>query len=160
MLGSDFKTVFLSVRPARAAVFIDSRDSDWQRTCQRVIEWQSGVWGGSNFIVIPTDGTTISPAFWMLLEIYDPDYLLRYQPTLRDIKIADSQRYATILDSEVVKWLKRHPDQDPDFSKTQIDEQLELLLYPLSRSSTICSKISSDGSRLFITTNTSSKAAH
>jgi hypothetical protein len=131
MLGSEFKTVFLSVRPARAAVFIDKRDTDSVRTCHRVIEWQSAVWGGSDFIVIPTDGTTISPAFWTLLEIYDPDYLLRYQPTLRDIKIADSQEYAKILDSEVANWLKRNPKADPDFSRTQIDNQLEdVLLTP------------------------------
>jgi hypothetical protein len=125
MTGSDFKTVSLSVRPARAAVLIDKRDTEWLRTCHRIIEWQSCVWGGWNFIIVPTDGTTISLDFWTLLEVYDPDYLLRYQPTWRDIKIANPQRYATILERNVAHWLDQHPEADPDFSRTQIDEQTE-----------------------------------
>jgi len=63
------------VRPARVACFIDANAQDWQACALNIIEGFSRVWGGAYFIIIPTDGQTISDAFWRILLAYDPDYL-------------------------------------------------------------------------------------
>lgn len=75
MPNDSYKTFRISVRPARVACFIDSNDPNWQAAALNIIEGFSRVWGGAYFIIVPTDGQTISDAFWRILLSYDPDYL-------------------------------------------------------------------------------------
>lgn len=71
----EFKIVHSLVRPARVAVLLNNDDEDWQDTVLRTIEWCSQHWGGGYFILIPTDGSSITPLFWSILDAYDPDYI-------------------------------------------------------------------------------------
>lgn len=101
MAISDFRTIFAGVRAARVAVFMDATDPEWQETCRRIIECLSSLWGGRYSLIVPTDGTTISPLFWQLLETYDPDYVVRYHKTARDIKLARPDEYCRMRDAGV-----------------------------------------------------------
>jgi len=89
----EFKTVRSGVRPARVAVLVpqESEPIEWLR----VIEVCSQVWGGMYFVVVPTDGTSISDTFWDLLKIYDPDFLTR----LPSVHVADllAQEFTKVL---------------------------------------------------------------
>jgi hypothetical protein len=75
MPSDSYKTFRISVRPARVACFIDVNDQNWQAAALNIIEGFSRVWGGAYFMIVPTDGQTISDAFWRILLSYDPDYL-------------------------------------------------------------------------------------
>ena len=95
----EIQTVFAGVRSPRVAVLLDSSDRDWQESCRRIIECLSCQWGGKNSIIIPTDGRTISTVFWSLLDTYDPDYVISYQKTARDILFARPTDYEALRDS-------------------------------------------------------------
>jgi hypothetical protein len=84
MINDSYKTFRVSVRPARVACFIDANDQDWQAGALNIIEAFSRVWGGAYFIIVPTDGQTISDVFWRILLAYDPDYLWVYDSSPED----------------------------------------------------------------------------
>jgi hypothetical protein len=108
----EFKTVHSWVRPARVAVLLDSADEDWHDTVLRAIEWCSQHWGGAYFILIPTDGNSITPLFWSVLDAYDPDYIYPYCKTLIDWKIAKPAKYDQWLDDQVQTFSQKYPDSD------------------------------------------------
>ena len=78
MPNDSYKTFRVSVRPERVACFIDINEQNWQAGALTIIESFSRTWGGAHFIIVPTDGHTISDAFWRILSSYDPDYLWIY----------------------------------------------------------------------------------
>src|SRR5690242_3790281 len=120
----EFKTVFTSVRPARVAVFIDRSDVDWQDSALRIIEFFATLWGGRHSVIVPTDGNTIAPEFWAILECFDADYLFYYQKTLADKKIAKPDEYARFLESETDRRHGEHGSGDRESSRRMIDQQL------------------------------------
>jgi hypothetical protein len=125
MPTADYKTIFASVRPHRVAVLVDRSDPDWRDTCLRIIEFYSTIWGGKYNIIVPTDGETISPTFWKILEAFDPDYLYVYSKTLLDLKLAKPSQYNDILDRETDKWMaESSPGADRDESRRMIDKEL------------------------------------
>jgi hypothetical protein len=110
--SADFKTLFVSVRPGRVAVLVNSADSDWMHTCVRVLEFLSTVWGGKHSLILPTNGATISETFWQLLEAFDPDYIYYYRKTMEDKRRSEPASYEEILKNEC----ERHgatSDEDP-----------------------------------------------
>jgi hypothetical protein len=80
MANDSYKTFLTSVRPAKVACFININNENWQEGAMTIIKAFSRVWGGAFFIIVPTDGQTISSAFWHILLAYDPDYLWVYNP--------------------------------------------------------------------------------
>ena len=72
--GFGFKTIWSGVRPPKVAVLI-SEESEAEQWLQ-VIDICSQTWGGMHFVVVPTDGVRIIGAFWHLLKLYDPDYVM------------------------------------------------------------------------------------
>ena len=96
-----YETIDARARPARVAVLTDSADSGWRHTTARIIEFLSSVWGGKHSVIIPTDGSTIEPIFWTVLEKFSPDYVFFYQKTWRDIQISDPEKYAVSLESVI-----------------------------------------------------------
>jgi hypothetical protein len=97
----DFKTISAGVRASRVAVLVDAADPDWRETCRRIIECLSAQWGGKYSLIVPTDGTSISPLFWKLLNAYDPDYIVRYHKTARDIMLAHADDYRRMCDTHL-----------------------------------------------------------
>jgi hypothetical protein len=54
----------------------------------------SEVWGGRNFLIIPTDGLRIREKFWEILKVYNPDHIATYNLTLRDLETSQPAEYA------------------------------------------------------------------
>lgn len=102
---------------------MDAADPDWQETCRRIIECLSSLWGGKYSLIIPTDGKTISPPFWHLLEAYDPDYIVRYHKTARDIMLARPDEYRRMRDAYA-----KHVFGDAAILEVEVDKREESLL--------------------------------
>lgn len=97
MVEADWKRIDSLVRPQRYALLINDTPY-WHHTCQRAIEVFTQLWGGAGFIIVPTNGLTIAEKFWDILENYSPDYIGSYKTTLRDLKWADPDDYASHTD--------------------------------------------------------------
>lgn len=97
-------TISASVRPHRVAVLCDIADLEWRRSCRHILEIFSTLWGGHGNIIIPTDGKTIQPFFWKILEKYDPDYICEYRPSLRDLEERNPQAFEQIVARQVEPW--------------------------------------------------------
>ncbi len=119
----EFETVHSLVRPARVAVLLDNADEDWQDTVLRTIEWSSQHWGGGYFILVPTNGSSITPLFWSILDAYDPDYICPYYRTLVDWKIAKPAKYNQWLDNQVQGFSRKYPDSDPAANRIGFEGQ-------------------------------------
>lgn len=119
----EFKTVNSWVRPARVAVLLDKGDKDWQDTVLRTIEWASQHWGGQYFLMIPTDGSSITALFWSILDAYDPDYVYPYYQSLVDWKIAKPDKYHEWLDRQVQDFSKRYPNSNPAAHRQSFEGQ-------------------------------------
>jgi hypothetical protein len=65
------KTIVSRLRPCRCAVLVHQDVPDWQSRVLSIIAWQSTFWGGSDTLIIPTDGKTIDPFFWDILDIHN-----------------------------------------------------------------------------------------
>jgi hypothetical protein len=116
MPESLYRRVTLAARPARIVTFVNSADKEWHELCLRVIERNSIVWGGHYYLIVPTDGRTISPVFWKILEQYDPDYLTYYGKTGRDLQETHPEHFKEL----VAKVLKKHKEDG-----FEIDEDLK-----------------------------------
>lgn len=75
MVADSYKTLRVSVRPPRVVCLVNSNDEYWQERVLIALESFSRMWGGAGFIIVPTDGQTISKPFWQILMSYDPDYI-------------------------------------------------------------------------------------
>jgi len=74
-----YRRVNLGLRAPRLAVLIGS-DCHWGH-CLHLVETLTETWGGATFAVIPTDGQSISPVFWKLLKLHDPDWITVFDGT-------------------------------------------------------------------------------
>jgi hypothetical protein len=86
------------------AVLVDINDGQWQNTCLRVVEYFTRLWGGCGNIIIPTNGETISSQFWKIMECFDPDYLLVYSRTGRDIEIEKPAEFEKAYQRHIAAW--------------------------------------------------------
>ena len=118
-----FKTISLAVRPARIVMLIKNDDSDWQDTILRIIEWFSTCWGGAYSLISPTDGNNIDDEFWLLMEIFDPDYIYYYQKTMLDIKLSRPDEYKNWLKREADDFKEKNPESNPDDTIAFMDKQ-------------------------------------
>jgi hypothetical protein len=62
-----FQTFTARPRPARIAVLTNIHDPDWQDSCLGIIQFLTKLWGGTQAVIVPTDGFTISEEFWAVL---------------------------------------------------------------------------------------------
>lgn len=90
-------------RPPRVAVLMSASDPEWRSTTVRVVEFLCSIWGGKHSIIIPTDGTTIDPTFWRILEKFSPDYVYYYSKTGRDVKKSHPEEFNATLEREVAR---------------------------------------------------------
>jgi hypothetical protein len=106
-------TISASVRPGRVAVLCDIDDPEWMYSCRNILEVFSWVWGGHANIIIPTDGKTIQPLFWQILEKFDPDYICEYRPTFRDLEERDPEAFGLKVAEQLAAWAEGfEPTQD------------------------------------------------
>lgn len=114
-----------TVRPGRVAVLVDVSDAHWQGTCLRVIQYYTKMWGGMGNIIIPTDGNTIAPIFWKVLERFDPDYLYGYRRSWRDVERDEPETFAKVLGAHHAAWRRDIGSDADEFQSAQIHEDLE-----------------------------------
>ncbi len=113
----------MRARPARVAILTDSLDPGWRHTSLRIIELLSAIWGGKHSLIIPTDGTTIDPLFWAILERFSPDYLFRYGKTGIDLKLSNPAEYDARV-KEAIRW--QYPNGIADeLQSHRIDRELQ-----------------------------------
>ena len=117
-----YETIEKRARPARVAVLLDSSDIDWHHTALRVIEFLSSIWGGRHSIIVPTDGLTITPVFWAILEKFSPDYIFFYAKTGEDIRLSRPEEYARLLKAHIEA--NEIDSALSDHAKERIDQEL------------------------------------
>lgn len=98
-----FQTFVTRLRPHRIAILTDLNDKDWQKTCLRIIENLSQIWGGAHSLIIPTDGNIIADVFWEMLSSFDPDVIFRYQKSGYDFSRNEPERFDEHVANEVKK---------------------------------------------------------
>jgi hypothetical protein len=87
-------------RPPRVAVLMNVSDPEWRSPALRVIEFFCSIWGGKHSLIIPTDGKTIDPIFWRILEKFSPDYIYYYSKTGIDLKLSQPDKFNAALERE------------------------------------------------------------
>lgn len=99
-----YRNVTAAVRTPRFAVLVDKNEKYWRASVNGIIQSFSQVWGGEHFVIIPTDGKTISEPFWNILEAYSPDIIGRHIVSFQDMKEAEPKRYAQIKEKHRRDW--------------------------------------------------------
>ena len=118
-----YETIERLARPARIAVLTDSADPAWRHTILRIIEFLSSVWGGKHSVIVPTNGSTIEPNFWTILEKFSPDYVYFYRKTGLDSKISDPEGYSKDLQDRIEQFGLE--SDTLGFEKTHIEKGLQ-----------------------------------
>ncbi|WP_159766070.1 hypothetical protein [Streptomyces sp. HM190] len=111
-----YQNITATVRPPRCAIFINKNSEYWQTAANVAITQASQVWGGRNFLIVPTDGEKIEDKFWELLEAYSPDYLAVCDLTFTDFEEANPDRYAEI------KHLHKNGEPAKEWSDTEFED--------------------------------------
>jgi hypothetical protein len=98
MTTQRFQTIIARARAHRVAVLVDINDPYWEASCVGVVQYLTKLWGGSLTVIVPTDGKTISEEFWAVLSAHDPDKILCYRTTGKDVKIAEPEKFKSYVD--------------------------------------------------------------
>ena len=114
MTTQSFQTILARARAHRVAVLININDPYWETSCVGVIQFLSKLWGGSQAVIIPTDGKTIAEEFWAVLSVHDSDKILCYRTTGADLLIVDPERYQSIVDKWTQENLATSGMEEPD----------------------------------------------
>ena len=67
----------------------------------------------------PTDGGTIQPIFWQILETFDPDHICEYRPSLRDLEERDPQAFEQIVAWRSRVWPDRAQPTDAEMERVR-----------------------------------------
>lgn len=127
MTDVEFKVVRSGVRPHRVAILVPltSGPTEWLQ----VIEVCSQMWGGSYSVLVPTDGDSVAHSFWQLLDIYDPDIVVRWadvtvgEQLTRDIPKRINPFPPITASGELYQYYPIWPDNIP-YPLTKITEVL------------------------------------
>jgi len=144
-----YRNISLLVRPIKVAILIPREDEYWKYIILNIFKFCSQVWGGANFVIVPTDGKEINPVFWNILEQYNPDQVISFIPTLRDLEYArprdfelDQLRYKDYLrenfpfldETQLHDFMVRERLNQNRFSfgiENQLQQQIKHRLSPL-----------------------------
>jgi hypothetical protein len=85
-------------------VLVDINEPKREHSCTRIMEYFTRVWGGCGNIIVPTDGKSIDPLFWSILERFDPDYLETYQRAGADLELEEPARFEEIYKRHITAW--------------------------------------------------------
>ena len=89
------------------------------RSCRHILEIFSTLWGGHGNIIIPTDGSTIQPIFWQILETFDPDHICEYRPSLRDLEERDLAEFEQMVALRGQSWPDRAQPTDAEMERVR-----------------------------------------
>jgi hypothetical protein len=65
------------------------------------MEFLTKLWGGTQAVIIPTDGKSIGDEFWAVLSAHDPDIIYRYQTTGKDLRRLNPKKFSSIVEAHV-----------------------------------------------------------
>jgi hypothetical protein len=117
-----YEMVSKRTRPPRLAIVTNIHDPDWSHTVVRIIEFLGFCWGGKHSLIIPTDGASIAPVFWTILERFGPDYVYVYRKSWGNVKIFAPDRYARELEARLEAWTKEF--SLTDFARNKIEADM------------------------------------
>lgn len=123
MSTQSFQTITARARPHRVAVLVNIDEPHWQVTCLGVIQFLTKLWGGSQSVIVPTDGKKIAEEFWAVLSAHDPDIILCYRKAGNDLKQADPTEFQSTVQQWTEANLARSGMKEEDL-KAHIEEQL------------------------------------
>ena len=107
--------ILSTVRPGRIAFLLNVDESEWKRCCLHIFDHFARLWGGYGNIIVPTDGKTIDPLFWALLEKFDPDHLICYRRSGKDVAIDQPEAFESYLNQHIEGWEKQIGSKAEDF---------------------------------------------
>lgn len=122
----EYKNITASVRSAKVAVLVYSKDEYWRASILNIIQWFSQVWGGMYNIIIPTDGKTIDEKHWKVLEKFNPDYIYHYHPTQHDLRVDSPKKYEELIKKWKAELKKKFPHMNSGEIKKFINDQVLL----------------------------------
>ncbi|MGW7127326.1 hypothetical protein ACWGIA_03085 [Streptomyces bobili] len=99
-----YQNITATVRSPRCAIFINGKSQHWKVAADGAIAKASEVWGGRHFLIIPTDGVSITDKFWEILEVYSPDHLAVFNLTFSDLEVADPKQYRATKERHKKSW--------------------------------------------------------
>lgn len=118
------ETIDSILRPPRVAVFYDSTDKKWGLNLPHLIEVFCTIWGGENFIIVPTDGEEISSTFQKILKTYNPDFIATYQLTGADLQETNPSAFNKIVQSHIDAFKRDNPAYNGNEIEKDIKKQL------------------------------------
>ncbi|WP_263378456.1 hypothetical protein [Granulicella paludicola] len=128
-----FQTFVTRLRPHRIAVLTNIAEGDWQRSCLRIIEFLSQIWGGAHSLIVPTDGETISDTFWEMLSSFDADIIFYYKRTGFDFSIEKPERAEEYMAARIRDMISQgfdsvRADEEVrrDFPRCTLDDGFEI----------------------------------
>ena len=75
-------------------------------------------------MIIPTDGDSIDPVFWQILEKFSPDHVVSYAKTLGDMAIAEPTAFAGVVERHARAWVDAGGEDSPAI-RDQIAKDLQ-----------------------------------
>lgn len=104
---------------------MDVNEPEWQWCCLHLLDHLARLWGGYGNIIVPTDGNSIEPIFWELLEKFDPDHLILYQRSGKDVRIDQPEIFDSVLQKRIAVWERQVDAKASDSAVQQIQEDIE-----------------------------------
>ncbi len=90
----------------------------WHYWARLALHACTKLWGGEGFILVPHDGGQVRPEMLEMVRMYDPDYVVTLQRTLRTVALAEPGRLKlTNPDGQLLEgagrdqWLEEHGDE-------------------------------------------------
>ncbi len=102
-------SLYVNKRPLRTAFFV-GENSDTFNDLDRVFEYCREKWGGRYNPVILTDGQSLSPLFWKILEDYDPDTIFTFVPISPDLLGDIARKLAPLHIEQISDYEKQNPN--------------------------------------------------
>lgn len=121
-----YHNISLLVRPARVAILIPDNDEYWKYIIIQIFEWCSRIWGGAYFLIVPTNGNEIIEPFWRILDEYSPDFVYSFSPTIQDLKLADPNKYESIITRYKNAFIKQFPDMNEENFEQFVERDIKI----------------------------------
>jgi hypothetical protein len=95
-------SIALVARPTRACVLVPNVEGvPWAATVEHALAAQTGVWGGTGNLVIPTGWELADDEiFWRIIDLFDPDLVALHTFTYSDVREVAPEQYAAQLERD------------------------------------------------------------
>jgi hypothetical protein len=95
-------SIALVARPARACVLVPNVEGvPWGATVEHALAAQTGVWGGTGNLVVPTGWELADDEiFWRIVDLFDPDLVVLHTLTYGDVREVAPEQHAAQLERD------------------------------------------------------------